>query len=477
MVEQRARKQISRSIRLLILCFLLFFNFFFIYARVENDIEISFSSGPLFIDSFFEVKIKLDESSLYYYQSSDIPRLIILDDEEALEFLDSSINSLYGGVLITNKYKLKKIGSFELIPYLSSGKQQAKLNSFSIQVEPPTLSSETMFKWKILNAGDYSSVDKIIQGQRYLIVLTGLFYDYLQPSGKTSGLEINCQAPEYSILETVQNIDLNSYETVEPGWRSVGCFFWTPLEAGERSLPVPQITISSSEKPARKIYMGEKKVFVYKGKVKLLEKTSEEKEASASLVYALQPQKDFTIHKSSANLLENFEQKNEKALKIAELRSKEAYRLFPGEIKRLRLEYEKSLSLSNSFPVRSLIFQRILYGLLFLLGFGTISFIVFCKRKNIWPIIFFIGVLVVAASLILILFFHSGRYERAVYRPTNFYDEAVVYHIPEKNGTIVSSLQIGETVIIKQRTKDWFFIEKNDGTGGWQKKSDFIISD
>ena len=133
MAKERARKQAASGIRLLILFFLFSFYSGYIYAEVEEDLELSFSSSPLFIDSVFEVKIKLDE---YSYKSSDEPKLIILDEDEALEFLDSSINSLYGGILITNKYKLKKVGNFELIPHLSLGKNQTKLKNFSIQVEP-----------------------------------------------------------------------------------------------------------------------------------------------------------------------------------------------------------------------------------------------------------------------------------------------------------------------------------------------------
>lgn len=127
MAKERTRKQTASSIRLLILFFLFSFYPGYIYAEVEEDLELSFSSSPLFIDSVFEVKIKLDE---YSYKSSDEPKLIILDEDEALEFLDSGINSLYGGILITNKYRLKKIGNFELIPHLSLGKNQTKLKIF-----------------------------------------------------------------------------------------------------------------------------------------------------------------------------------------------------------------------------------------------------------------------------------------------------------------------------------------------------------
>ena len=227
MAKERTRKQAASSIRLLILFFLFSFYSAYIYAEVEEDLELSFSSSPLFIDSVFEVKIKLDE---YSYKSSDEPKLIILDEDEALEFLDSSINSLYGGILITNKYRLKKIGNFELIPYLSLGKNQTKLKNFSIQVEPPALSKDTMFKWKILDAVSYSPAKKIVQGKKYLIVLMGFFYDHFQGEGRASGLDINCQAPEDSLLETAAGITKFSTVKIEPitfdeiGWKAVAYF-------------------------------------------------------------------------------------------------------------------------------------------------------------------------------------------------------------------------------------------------------------
>ena len=228
MAKERARKQAASGIRLLILFFLFSLHPGLIYAGIEKDPELSFSSGPLFIDSVFEIKIKLDE---YSSRSSDEPKLIILDENSVLEFLDSSINSLYGGILITNRYKLKKIGNFELIPYLSLGKYQTKLKKFSIQVEPPALSKDTMFKWKILDAVSYSPVKKIIQGKKYLIVLMGFFYNYVQTEGRTSGLDINCQAPEDSLLENAVSITKFSTVKIEPitfdetGWKSVSYFF------------------------------------------------------------------------------------------------------------------------------------------------------------------------------------------------------------------------------------------------------------
>ena len=476
MAKERARKQAASGIRLLILFFLFSFYPGYIYAEVEEDLELSFSSSPLFIDSVFEVKIKLDE---YSYKSSDEPKLIILDEDEALEFLDSGINSLYGGILITNKYRLKKIGNFELIPYLSLAKNQTKLKNFSIQVEPPALSKDTMFKWKILDAVSYSSVENIIQGKKYLIVLMGFFYDHFQGEGRASGLDINCQAPEDSLLENAVSITKFSTVKIEPitldeiGWKAVAFFLWTPLKAGDIGLPVPQISITSESKSSRKIYVREQRVNVIEGSIEQEKISDDEKKAYESLSLALNTKKNELSKTKLKNHKENFEEKKEKASLIAELRKKEAGSFFSIKLKNQRLEYEKELNLKESFAVRSAILKKILWFLFFILLLLSSYFFLY-KKKNIGFKIFLILSLGLISALI---FLCSRQYERAVYRPLNYDESYLLYHIPETSGTIVSSLEIGETVIIKQKTSEWFFIEKKDGTGGWQKKSSFIITD
>ena len=476
MAKERARKQAASGIRLLILFFLFSFYSGYIYAEVEEDMELSFSSSPLFIDSVFEVKIKLDE---YSYKSSDEPKLIILDEDEALEFLDSGINSLYGGILITNKYRLKKIGNFELIPYLSLGKKQTKLKNFSIQVEPPALSKDTMFKWKILDAVSYSPAKKIVQGKKYLIVLMGFFYDHFKGEGWASGLDINCQAPEDSILETGVSIKESATSKIERttldeiGWKAVACFLWTPLKAGNIGLPMPQISIASESKNSRKIYVREQRVNVIEGSLEQEKISDDEKKAYESLGLALNTKKNEISQTKMKNHKENFEEKKEKASLIAELRKKEAGSFFPIKIKNQRLEYEKDLNLKESFAVRSAILKKILWFLFFILLLLSSYFFLY-KKKNIGFKIF----LILSFGLISVfIFLYSRQYERAVYIPLNYDESYLLYHIPETSGTIVSSLEIGETVIIKQKTSEWFFIEKKDGTGGWQKKSGFIITD
>lgn len=476
MAKERTGKQAASGIRLLILFFLFSFYAGYIYAEIEEDMELSFSSSPLFIDSVFEVKIKLDE---YSYKSSDEPKLIILDEDEALEFLDSSINSLYGGILITNKYRLKKIGRFELIPHLSLGKNQTKLKNFSIQVQPPALSKDTMFKWKILDAVSYSSVENIVQGKKYLIVLMGFFYDYFQGEDRASGLDINCQAPEDSLLENAVSITKFSTVKIEPiafdetGWKAVACFLWTPLKAGDIGLPMPQISIASESKDSRKIYVREQRVNVIEGSLEQEKISDDEKKAYESLSLALNTKKNELGQTKLKNHKENFEEKKEKASLIAELRTKESDSLFSIKLKNQRLEYERDLNLKESFAVRSAILKKILWFLFFILLLLSSYFFLY-KKKNIGFKIFLILSLGLISALI---FLYSRQYERAVYIPLNYDESYLLYHIPETSGTIVSSLEIGETVIIKQKTSEWVFIEKKDGTGGWQKKSGFIITD
>lgn len=459
------------GIRLLIVFILLFFDLSFAHAITEDDVELSVSASPLFIDSIFEVKIKLDE----YYSTSELPKLIILDEEECLEFLDSGVSSLYGGILITNKYKLKKIGSFLLIPYLSLGNYQTKLKSFSIKAEPPILSADTMFKWKILDAGTYLPPKAVVQGKKYLIVLMGFFYDDFQGTGVQSVLDINCQAPEDSILERASNIKPDNSFIAESGWRSVSYFFWTPLKAGEKKLPRPQISLASESKIPRKIYMEEQGVSVGYGNFEKKEKTEEEKKALESLKAALDTgNKSVFQTKDLSTSKKDFEKKKETALKIAQLRSKEAFTLFSKETKIKRAEYEKELRLKDSFPVRSSILQKIFLILFFILLAGILYFIIFYKKEKIALIIFLIISFIV---LSVFIFFYWRQPERAMYLPLEYDSQRAVYHIPEKSGTIVSTLEVGETVIIRQKTYEWFFIEKRDGTGGWQKKCEFIITD
>ncbi|UTC63428.1 hypothetical protein E4O00_07445 [Treponema sp. OMZ 788] len=475
MAKKRTGKQTASGIRLLILFLFLFYPSI-LYAGIEDDIEVSFSSGPLFIDSVFEIKVKLDD---YSYRSSDVPKLIILDDDEALEFLDSGINSLYGGILITNKYKLKRIGNFELVPYLTIGNYQTKLKNFSIQVEPPALSKDTMFKWQILDVSSFAPVEKIIQGKKYLIVLKGFFYDYFQGEGRPSGLDINCQAPEASILEDakiIQELEASKIDNEiidETGWKTVSYFFWTPLKSGTVSLPMPQISISSDSKTSRKVYIEEQTVNVIKGNLGKEEISGDEKTAYESLSLALDAGKNELGQSKLKNNKNTFEEKKEKASLIAELRKKESGRIFAGKIKSKRLEYEKDLNLKESFSVRSLILKKIFLSLFCILFAVSIYFILY-KKKNIGTKIFLILSLILVFALI---FLYSRQYERAVYIPLNNDDPHLLYHIPETSGTVVSSLEIGETVIVKQKTAEWFFIEKKDGTGGWQKKCEFIITD
>ena len=280
-------------------------------------------------------------------------------------------------------------------------------------------------------------------------------------------------------MENAVSITKFSTVKIEPitfdeiGWKAVACFLWTPLKAGNIGLPMPQINIASESKSSRKIYVREQRVNVIEGSLEQEKISDDEKKAYESLSLALNTKKNELGQTKLKNHKENFEEKKEKALLIAELRKKEAGSFFPIKLKNQRLEYEKDLNLKESFAVRSAILKKILWFLFFILLLLSSYFFLY-KKKNIGFKIFLILSLGLISALI---FLYSRQYERAVYIPLNYDESYLLYHIPETSGTIVSSLEIGETVIIKQKTSEWFFIEKKDGTGGWQKKSGFIITD
>jgi len=105
----------------LIIPFLLFFCFGFAHAGIEEDSQLSFSSNPLFMDSVFEIKIKLDDSLLHYHSSAgsagsaDVPKLIIVDDFERALLEPGEIFGYFSEIIAQSNTKVIFIGNEEKI--------------------------------------------------------------------------------------------------------------------------------------------------------------------------------------------------------------------------------------------------------------------------------------------------------------------------------------------------------------------------
>ncbi|MGF7108834.1 hypothetical protein [Treponema pedis] len=474
MAKNYSRRKKSRRIRFLILCFI-FLNFI-LYSETKTLPQPEFQNDVLFLNSFFTAQIKLDADSFSDNEFLKFPQLVI--EDAALELVESEASKLYDGILIKNKYKLKKTGDFTLEPKLILGKKIKKLNKFSIYVEPPELSVNTKFKWKIFSDKN-KPVLETVKGGRYKIVLFGFFYI---PNTKINSIpfwEVNCQPPENSILETCGNENLTYFLFSEQGWKPVGCFYWTPLESGEQRLPSPVLSIPSKNNTVEKTFIPAEKIFVRNAGIVQTDEFLNDEIAKKTLEKTFDGNLDVSEN-SRQNKNIDFKTLTEKAKLIAELRQQEAKFIFPMKIKNRRLEIEKELNIIQSFSVTSIVLKKA--GLILLFLFIFVICIVFAlnKKKNQKSFNFVFTVCIVCVFFLIavcLYFFINGKYKKAVYVPSSEKKSRFIYQIPEVSGTAAGELKIGETVIIKKQNAFWLYVEKSDKTSGWKDITEFIIID
>ncbi len=203
----------------------------------------------------------------------------------------------------------------------------------------------------------------------------------------------------------------------------------------------------------------------------------EEKIANETLKKALLNRKN--KNPELENPFFNFEEKKEIALQIAQLRLEEAKKIYSKNRKK-RIDLEKQLQIYNSFPVHSYIIKKTSICLIFIFIFVIGFIFILNSKKKIKAISFLIFLFVIPAIIYISLysyFFKQDKYKTAIYIPKDKNSSYYIYHIPEETGTVLAYINIGETIIIKQQTNNWIFIEKTDGTGGWQKKENFLLCD
>ena len=469
MAELSTRKKSAR-IRLLITC-CVFFKFM-VYAQDKIPPQIQIQNEILFLNSFFSVEIKLDNNSAYAGSLVNFPQLLI--EDESLELVESGASKLYDGILIKNKYRLKKTGKFTLAPKLVIGKKVTALKTFSIHIEPPELSQSTNFKWEIFSLNNELSPEIII-GVKYKIILFGFFY---LPNEKANALlhwDVNCQAPENAILELCIAEDLNSSYSNNDGWHPVACFYWTPLADKELSLPTPVLSATMYSKPIEKIFVPEEKIFVHNVINTSLNESSDDETALQTLAKTFGSDSTASLPQKTEI---DFITLTEKAKQIAALRLRESEFIFPLKIKAQRIKIEKELNIENTFPVYSVLLRQISFVFVFLFIFFICFIFVLNKRKKRKHFTFLIIAFIIPALLSIVMysyFFVTGRYKTAVYIPTDKNNPAYIYQIPELSGTPSGELKIGETVIIKKKNIPWIYVEKNDKTGGWKNISEFIV--
>lgn len=470
MAKCKYKRKSSACIRLLIL----FFNVF-LYGENNFPLDVEYTNETLFVNSYFVVRIKLNETLQDYKTKLKFSKLYI--ENPYLELIETKTEKLRDGIIINNKYTLKKAGVFVLKPKLKSGVSVIALKDFSITVEPPKLSSKTEFKWKIISEKN-NQIKAALQGKKYLLILTGFFYNSAADTKNSLVSEVLCHAPENSILEVCSLQDASVMLPQDYGWQNIACFYWTPLVAGEQPLPEPVLTITAHDKKTEKIIINAETVFVYPASSLQKNETAEELIANESLVNALN---NNSVKKNNLTAFNfDFEIIKIKAKKIAELRLQETQNLFPFKIKTIRQTIEKELDIKESFTVYPVVLKKISFVLSFLFIFLSCFIFTLNKIKGRKLFSFLVVVFIIPALFSICLhayLFADTRYKKAVYVPQDKSSVNFIYHIPEVSGTAASELKPGETVIIKKKTDKWVYVEKTDKTGGWKLIKDFIIID
>lgn len=439
----------------------------FLFAQEEEFAEINYASGILFLDSPFFIEIRLNDSSSEYHVFANKPELKI--EENNLQLEHSEIISAYGGLIIKNKYKINNIGKFEITPYIISKQNKKKLKTFSIRVEPPKLSVNTKFRWKIFSDKNIIA-DKVFQGKSYSLILEGFFYS--EKHEKNYESDINYKTPENSILENISLEDLNIKTEEEMGWVKISAFAWTPLKSGWQKLPASVIYTDIKNKNNESINIAEEDIFVNKAVKSNQNKTYEEITAEHILKKALEIQTKKDTEKINRKKT-NFDDRKKIAEKIFDLRNKESNSIFSNTAKNKRIELEASLGFDKTFQIYPSALKKITAAIFFF--FILLTATIFTKKKNAKNIIFIFLFTALCSLGCSIYLFIDGKNLRAVYIPSNEKDNNFIYHIPEFSGTVAGEIYIGETVLILRNSGTWFYIQKKDGTGGWLNQEDFFI--
>ncbi len=480
--EIKRRKKIFYQ-RLLILSIIFLFFSQFIFSENNNDnnfLEITYISKECFLNSKFTIELKVNEKHKNYKKIVKKPNISIKND--ALSLTETKITSVYSGLLIKNTYLLTKTGEYNLKPYIDLENQKINLKKININILAPQLSKETQFKWLVLTEDNLKITKDIQQGKRYIILLAGFFHN-----DTNLKLNISSKTPENAILEISKihlekeklNKKLKDYFKKE-SWNFINSFYWTPLKNSTLLLPECNIIFKTESGKYKKIIIESQKIDIKKTKKQDKTLTTEEIISNKSLELAKKKKEINNEDNKLKKIFSNFDNKKIKAKKIAKLRKKETQSFLFSDEKIKRIVIEEELGFYETIKTKSYLLQKIIILISFVLSFIIILILLDKSKKQIKKLIFFSILLfipIIISTSIYIFFMQKNKYKTAVYIPKNKDSSFYIYHIPEETGSILSYIEIGETVIIKQETEKWICIQKKDGTSGWQKKENFEICD
>jgi len=493
----------------------------------EHFIELKIDGTELSIDREFEIEVIIKREAPYLQKNnSDTPRFILEQSADTAELIQSSAIPERDGLHLRYRYRFNKTGRFRFEPELQWKRQTVELTPLDITVHRPRLSEHTPFLWTLYSSSGLPVADgaALEQGTEYILCLTAAFYSAgyteryrhaLQTSSEqaedsnleaphseenrnsaalrdmhselplpTEIVRIECAPSESAALKPLALTELpfvaavliNSsalsntaalpdtgissavipaasipYEDSSHEHYVLAMFSLIPLRIGVQSLPQAQIFFTAGEKAfsAPAAYRIDRQAVIEAaGK-------SGEDGFTAAAFQAPPPETQY----SGSTMTE--QEKSAAAKQIAEYRKQEAAALFSPAIRRERRKLEAALKIAHPLPLypRLLgILTAVISGLL-LIGAAVCGFRN-KKRFMLLCIIIALG----SGSLTAVLFRLILRPQGVCIEDTG---EIAVRRIPENTGSIIHRLSAGESVIIIQKTPQWYYIKTAAGVTGW----------
>lgn len=268
------------------------------------------------------------------------------------------------------------------------------------------------------------------------------------------------ELPQNALFMEIQRypiVDSHTESSVfSPKMEPVANFEWTPLKEGIHNLPKINISAVAYNGHRYELAMPPLKIDSLPQK----EQTTENTIHPALQEAFLEPteEQETIIEKDSPSVI------TEKAIKLADLRTKEAYSLPFSKAKKLRIAYETELNLGKTQDEVSIPLS--ICGGVISLAVIIFAFILFflLKKKKVAVCLFVFSIGIIIATI---------AYAFPLKHATGIFTGGKVRIVPEYNADGNIPIVELSRVHILEQTGEWYYIDL-DGSGGWVPKANVI---
>lgn len=424
-------KNSKKCVRLLVLVFLLSI----IFISFDNDaLAITVSDTAITTEQTVTIEIKIARDS--YRNMLSVKNVLTLKSDASFEI---------------NTYELKEYnniveGLFEItISSLGESRFDVLLNDKKINQTPikiftvyPDIQSSTEFMWKIFTDDGTEITPPIIQGKKYFFVLYGAYHTTAHKI-----IDLSFEQSDTMLIEKNNTVQIpHDFLT------QVAAFECVPLHYDEVQVPIVRITYATPLK-------AENIVSTARLSVSSIPNDSAENEAVIPAI-SLDDKPKHVTHKPLVK--KNSADKMSTAYQLYQLRSAAAKKFLHVETLTKIKQCENDLDIKKSFfPIR----KQLMRIALILLCCISATLILVCRSKKLFVVFFSCVVLISIIGCFKI----NGDTYGVIYAEY----PVTLASIPEQNAQRTVELQLGETVLIKNKTDEWCYVETCTDNSGWIK--------